>query len=111
MDKDVVLTGIDIVTVIGRMKRESKAETLRLFFNNSLQGSLNFRIFCCTSGVGNAGINSPDIRTVYRINFPPSILDFSRKEAVLTGILEHCLKSIPISYVSHSKIFYTFSNA
>ena len=74
LDKDVVLTDIDIATVICSMNREAKAETLQIFFNNSLQGSLNFLILCCTSGVGNAGINSPDIRTVYRIDFPPSIM-------------------------------------
>ena len=59
MDRDVVLTGIDIATVIGRMKREAKAETPRIFFNNSLQGSLSLRILCCMSGISNLGIDSP----------------------------------------------------
>ena len=44
MDKEIVLNDIDIATVIGRMKREAKVETLRIFFNNSLQGFLNLRI-------------------------------------------------------------------
>ena len=79
MDKDIVLTGIDIATVIGRTKKEAKAETLKIFFNNSPQGSLNFQILCCTGGVGNAGIDSPDIRTVYRIDVPPSILDICQE--------------------------------
>ena len=79
MDKDFVLTNIYIAAVIGRMKREAKAETLRIFFKNSLQSSLNLRILCCTSGVGNAGIDSPDITTVYRINFPPPILDICQE--------------------------------
>ena len=41
MDKDIVLHVIYIATLIGRMKREAKSETLRIFFNNSLQGSFN----------------------------------------------------------------------
>ena len=79
LDKDVVLTDINIATVIGRMKREAKAETLRIFFNKSLRGCLNLRILCCTSGVWNAGIDSPGIITMYRIGFPPSILDLCQE--------------------------------
>ena len=36
MNKDVVLTDIDISTLIGRKNREAKAETLRIFFNKYL---------------------------------------------------------------------------
>ena len=111
MEKDVVLTDIDNATVLGRVNIEAKAETLRVFFKNSLRSSLNLRILCCMSGVGNAGINSPDITTVYRIDFPPSVLDIFRKEAMLAGVLAHRLKPIPIRYVSYWKFFYIFSNA
>ena len=38
------------------------------------------RLLCATSGVGNAGIDCPDVRTVYRIDFPPSILDLAQEK-------------------------------
>ena len=79
MDKDVVLTDIYIATVSGRMKREAKAETLRIFFNKYLQGILNLRILCCKIVFGNAGIDSPDIINLYRIHFPPSIVDICQE--------------------------------
>ena len=40
---------------------------------------INLRVLCCTSGVGNAGIDSPDIRAVYRIDFPPSVVDICQE--------------------------------
>ena len=48
-----------------------------MFINGSSKpsSSLDMRVLCATSGVGNAGIDSPDIRSVYRIDFPPSLLD------------------------------------
>jgi len=87
MNTDDDLCELDIVTVVGIMKREEKAENLRIFFNDSLQGDLKLKILCCTSGVANAGIDSPDIRAVYRIDFPPSILDLcqERGRAVKCG--------------------------
>ena len=45
MDKEVIITDINTSTVIGRMKREAKTETLQTFFNNSLQGSLHLQIY------------------------------------------------------------------
>ena len=48
-----------------------------MFINGSSNpnSQLDMRVLCATSGVGNAGIDSPNIRAVYRIDFPPSILD------------------------------------
>ena len=37
-------------------------------------------MLCATSGVGNVGIDSPDIRGVFRLEFPPSIMDFSQEK-------------------------------
>ncbi len=34
----------------------------------------------CKSGVGNAGIDSPDIRAVFRLDFPPSIIDVCQEK-------------------------------
>ena len=112
MHKDVVLTYIDISTVIGRMNREAKAESLRIFFNNSIQGILNLQIFSCTSGVGNAVIDSPEVRTMYRIDFPPSILDICQER----GRAGRLPGASPETYsykamFFHWKCFFIFSNA
>ena len=79
-DNDDDLHNIDIVTITGRMKREQKAEYLRTFLDENIQGNdINLRVLCSTSGVGNAGIDSPDIRAVYRIEFPPSVVDICQE--------------------------------
>ena len=53
-----------------------------MFINGSSNptSTLDMRVLCATSGVGNAGIDSPDIRAVYRIDFPPSVLDFVQEK-------------------------------
>lgn len=34
------------------------------------------RVLVCTNSVGNVGIDSPNIHAVYRLEFPPLIIDF-----------------------------------
>ena len=38
------------------------------------------RVLCATSGVGNAGINCRDVRIVYCMDFPPSLLDIAQEK-------------------------------
>ena len=40
----------------------------------------SIQVLCATSGVGNVGIDSPNIRSVFRLEFPPSIMDFVQEK-------------------------------
>ena len=77
LDKDPIHRSIDVLTLVGTLTKEEKAANIRLFLNGSVidTSTTDVRVLCATSGVGNAGIDSPDVRSVYRIDFPPSLLD------------------------------------
>ena len=51
-------------------------------FINGSKSNPDYRInvLCATSGVGNAGIDCSDVRVVYRLDFPPSILDIAQEK-------------------------------
>ena len=82
LDRDDDFKKVDVLTLVGTLTKEEKAAYIRMFINGSSnpQSTLDIRVLCATSGVGNAGIDSPDIRSVYRIDFPPSILDFVQEK-------------------------------
>ena len=81
MNSDVDMKDIDVITLIGTLTKEEKARLIRIFVNGSQQHpDLKIRLLCATSGVGNAGIDCPDVRAVYRIDFPPSILDMAQEK-------------------------------
>ena len=55
----------DILQLHGNLARDEKAQIINLFINGCEEISdLNLNILCATSGVGNAGINSKEIRSV-----------------------------------------------
>ena len=65
----------------GNLSRDEKVQIIDLFINGSPSLShLNLNILCATSGVGNAGIDSSEVRSVVRLGFPPSILDMSQEK-------------------------------
>ena len=81
MNADEALREIDLISMVGTLTKEEKAEYLRLFVNGSKKHpEMKLRLLCATSGVGNAGIDCPDVRAVYRIDFPPSILDLAQEK-------------------------------
>jgi superfamily II DNA helicase RecQ len=81
MNADKVLKDIDIISLVGTLTKQEKTELIRLFVNGSRKHQdLKLRLLCATSGVGNAGIDCPDVRAVYRIDFPPSILDLAQEK-------------------------------
>ena len=92
MNADKVLKKIDIISLVGTLTKDEQAQFLRLFVNGSKEHpEMQLRLLRATSGVGNAGIDCPDVRAVYRIDFPPSILDIAQeKRASQTKTLCHC---------------------
>ena len=104
LDMDDDFKKVDILTLVGTLTKEEKAEYIRLFVNGSSKEncSLDMRVLCATSGVGNAGIDSPDVRSVYRIDFPPSILD----KVVPVVVLALYHRIIHITFVSPLNLCY-----
>ena len=64
-DDDVDLWERDVITLVGTLTREEKTHLINVFLDNN---ETNLNVLCATSGVGNAGIDSPNIRAVFRIN-------------------------------------------
>ena len=80
LDKDNDLFLDDIMCIHGQLSKEEKASYTQLFLNPEHDDDQRIRVLCATSGVGNVGIDSPDIRAVFRLEFPPSIMDFSQEK-------------------------------
>ena len=82
LDGDDNCKKVDVLTLVGTITKEEKAAYIRMFVNGSSNpnSTLDMRVLCATSSVGNAGIDSPDVRAVYRIDFPPSVLDFVQEK-------------------------------
>ena len=81
LDMDESLSSIDVITLVGTHTKEEKGQYIRLFLNHGdHQIAQKIQILCATSGVGNAGIDCPDVRAVYRIDFPPSIIDLAQEK-------------------------------
>ena len=71
----------DILRLHGDLTRDEKVQIIDLFVNGSEATShLNVNVLCATSGVGNAGIDSSEVRSVIRLGFPHSILDMSQEK-------------------------------
>jgi len=81
MNSDPEMRSIDIISLVGTFTKEEKAKKIRSFVNGSYRHpELKLNLLCATSGVGNAGIESPDVHSVYRVDFPPSILDIAQEK-------------------------------
>jgi Superfamily II DNA helicase len=95
IDSDESLSDFRLVTLVGTMTKEEKASYIRLFVCNETHPiSPRIRILCATSGVGNAGIDCKYIKAVYRVGFPPSILDLAQEK----GRAGRCNDASPDTY-------------
>ena len=69
-------------------------------------------MLCATSGVRNTGIDSNEIRAVYRVDFPPSVTDVSQ-ERRRAGRRDDASPRIMFIMMSLSQLthFYIFTSA
>ena len=74
-DVDDELHVHDILSIHGRLTKDQKASYIQTFLDPDHDEDRNIKVLCATSGVGNVGIDSSEIRSVYRLEFPPSLLD------------------------------------
>ena len=79
-DKDDKLFETDVMCIHGHLSKEEKARYTQIFLNPEVEDDESIRVLCATSGVGNVGIDSPDIRGVFRLEFPPSIMDLVQEK-------------------------------
>ena len=79
-NKDDTLYLDDTMCIHGQLTKEEKASYTQMFLNPEHEDDKRIRVLCATSGVGNVGIDSPDIRSVFRLEFPPSLMDFSQEK-------------------------------
>ena len=79
-DKDDLLFEKDIMCIHGKLSKEEKSRYTQIFLNPEVEEDKSIRVLCATSGVGNVGIDSSHIRGVYRLEFPPSIMDFVQEK-------------------------------
>jgi superfamily II DNA helicase RecQ len=97
------LQDYDIITLVGTtLKRQQKAMFITNFINMADSDDFKPRVLCATSGVGNAGIDSPDIRAVFRLDFPPSIIDVVCQEKGRAGRRANALCDDYIYYIAFS---------
>ncbi len=75
-DRDDDLWEHDVLTLVGTLTKDEKGFLVNTFLDDN---STKASVLCATSGVGNAGLDSQNIKAVYRIDFPPSILDIAQE--------------------------------
>ena len=71
-DSDDDLYEFDILRLHGNLSRDEKAQIIDLFVNGS-EATSHFKmmnVLCATSGVGNTGINSSEVRSVIDFDSP-----------------------------------------
>jgi superfamily II DNA helicase RecQ len=78
MDKDEVTRFHDVIHIHGEMPKIQKSSHIYHFVNDR-DPLCDFKVLVATSGVGNAGIDSKEVRAVFRIDLPPSIFDLTQE--------------------------------
>ena len=78
-DSNDTLESCNILSLVGAQTRAQKATTIDTFVNGSSNLPYKYDVLCATSSVGNAGIDCKDVRSVYRVDFPPSITDVNQE--------------------------------
>ena len=71
----------DILILQGTLAKEQKTKIIELFIEQEYDdGKKTPNILFATSGVGNAGIDSPAVRCVYHLDFPASVVDVCQEK-------------------------------
>eukprot|EP00957_Ditylum_brightwellii_P183747 13995663-Ditylum_brightwellii.AAC.1 len=70
LDEDDFLCKFDALGVNDHLHRMEKSKYIKYFVNPTHEDDKNIKFFCCTSGVGNAGINSAENLMCDKVGFP-----------------------------------------
>ena len=74
LDSSNATKDFDVLLVHGNLSKEEKSAFI-VAFTGEDKDDMNLKIMCSTSSVANAGIDSKDVRCVFRLDLPPSIFD------------------------------------
>ena len=78
LDSKEEYSKLDIVCLVGTLTKEQKAHYINVFVNGS--PAFRPRFLLATSGAANAGIDCDAVYGVYRIDFPPSLIDLCQEK-------------------------------
>jgi superfamily II DNA helicase RecQ len=107
LDSENVLFHHDVLTLVGTLSRDEKAQIINLFVNGTTEPELNPNILCATSSVGNAGIDSSEVRSALRLDFPPSIKDTKKKKQGVTKLISVVFERYVFVLIYTTWIVYT----
>ena len=71
---------LDLIHVFGTSTKELKKKYISKLLSKKDNPHYNIKVLCATRGVGNASIDSPNVRFVYRIDLDPPILDITQEK-------------------------------
>ena len=80
MDSEDNMHDLDSIHVVGTMTKEQKNNYISKFLSKNDNPHFNIKVFCATSGVGNAGIDPPNVCVVCCIDISPSLLDTTKNK-------------------------------
>ena len=75
MDSDDHMHDLDLINIVGTMNNEEKTKYISKFISKKENTHYNIKVLCETSGLGNDGIDSLNVRALYCIYIDPSLLD------------------------------------
>jgi hypothetical protein len=70
---------VDTVSLVGTLTPEQKAHHIKAFVNSGVDSDFHPRILSATSGAANAGIDSAQVFGVFRVDFPPTMVDMKQE--------------------------------
>ena len=70
---------VDTISLVGTLTAEQKAHHIKSFVNGVGSSDFHPRILSATSVAANAGIDSADVCGVFRVNFPPNMVDMKQE--------------------------------
>jgi hypothetical protein len=70
---------VDLVSLVGTLTPEQKAHHIKAFVSGVVNSDFHPRVLCATSGAANAGIDSSLVFGVFRIDFPPNLVDMKQE--------------------------------
>jgi superfamily II DNA helicase RecQ len=66
----------EVIVIHDQLSKVEKGTYTTFFLDPDHNDDFNINVLCATSGVGNVGLDSTQIRSVLRMDLPPSPLDF-----------------------------------
>jgi superfamily II DNA helicase RecQ len=73
------LQSVDTVSLAGTLTPEQKAHHIKAFVNSVVDSDFHPRILSATSGAANAGIDSAQVFGVFRVDFPPTMVNMKQE--------------------------------